>query len=271
VKNRGEPATEAAPLQKQSAYARLESHLLKLFPAFISPLRFRLLAGYIVVLMLGLYGWEQIASAWRYVVTLLAPVTALLGALLALKLSVVIVSIFTLLSALFKLFFGFLMVVLKPGIFKAIFIPQLLALVNWFHRKSSRMQVWARAIYDKAIRMSSEIINWWRSQKLSDKMLLAGFLIPLFLVLVVVFVVKRAIAIFAFKKLTEQIVQKSTKYVIKNFHRLPVVGGLPAFVTSSTKKLTRRTDRSDVVEDLKNLRKDLYRLNQSQNTEKPGG
>ena len=119
--------TKAGRIKRPSIFRYLESRALNALPAFITPLRLRLLLGYLVVFVLGVYGWEQIASAWRYVITLLAPVTALLGALLALKLSVVVVSVFTLLSALFKLFFGFLTVVLKPGIFKAIFIPQLLA------------------------------------------------------------------------------------------------------------------------------------------------
>lgn len=241
-----------------SPYQRLEGAVLSVFPSVITPLRFRILLGYLVVLLLGIYGWEQITSAWRYVATLLAPVAALLGAVVALKISVVLVSLVTLLSALLKLFIGFLMVVIKPGILKAIFIPQLLSLVSWFHRKSTRVQNWVRKFYDKAKKLSEGVAGWWRAQSMSDKILLSGFLIPLLVVLLIVFVVKRAIAIFAFKKATEQVVQRSTKFIIRNFHRLPVVGGVPAFIAASTRKLTSRDDRSVVVDDFKELGREFY-------------
>jgi len=77
-------------------------------------------------------------------------------------------------------------------------------------------------------------------------------------VVLIVFVVKRAIAIFAFKKITEQVVQKSTRFVMTNFHRVPVLGGLPAYLAVRTRKLTSRDDRSVVMEDLKDLGREFY-------------
>lgn len=246
------------PAKKLSFYRRIEARVLGVFPQFVTPLRFRIVLGYLVVLVLGIYGWEQITTAWRYVVTLMAPVAALLGALIALKVSVVFVSLLTLLSALIKLFIGFLMVVIKPGILKAIFIPQLMSLVSWFHRKSSRIQDWVRKIYNRVKALSDGVLGWWKVQSLTDKLLLSGFLVPLLLVLLIVFVVKRAIAIFAFKKLTEQVVQRTTRFVLKNFYRLPVVGGLPAALAATMRKLTSRDDRDIVVDDLKDLGREFY-------------
>lgn len=245
-------------MRKTSFYRRVEARILRALPAVVTPLRFRILLGYLVVLLLGIYGWEQITSAWRYVATLLAPVAALLGALLALKVSVVLVSLVTLFSAMVKLFIGFLMVVIKPGILKAIFIPQLLSLVSWFHRKSSRVQVWAKKFYNSAKKLSDSVIGWWRAQTMVDKILLSGFLIPLLLVVLIVFVVKRAIAIFAFKKITEQVVQKSTKFIIANFYRLPLVGGIPGIVAARTRKLTSKDDRTIVADDFRELGREFY-------------
>ncbi len=255
-------------MQSASIYSRIETRILRALPPVVTPLRFRILVGYVLVLLLGIYGWEQISSAWRYVATLLAPVAALLGALLALKVSVVLVSLITLFSAIVKLFIGFLMVVIKPGILKAIFIPQLLALVSWFHRKSSRVQAWAKKFYNKAIALSEAVVGWWRAQTMADKALLSGFLIPLLLVVLVVFVVKRAIAIFAFKKITEQVVQKSTKFVIRNFYRIPVIGSIPGVVVARARKLTYKDDRNIVADDLKELGREFYEPVSTQ-SEKP--
>jgi len=74
-------------------YRRLEAWLLSFLPNFITPLRIRIFLGYIVVGLLGFYGWDQIAAAWRYTATLLAPVAALVGAVFALKISAVLVSL----------------------------------------------------------------------------------------------------------------------------------------------------------------------------------
>lgn len=239
-------------------YRRVESRLLRLLPAFFTPLRFRILLGYLIVLVLAIYGWEQIASAWRYLLTLLAPAFALLGALVALKIGVVIVSLFTLLIALLKFFFSFLMVVLKPGILKAIFIPQIMSLVSWVHRKSARLQRIFRKFYEQFKITADRVLHWWGQQQKIDKILLSGFLIPLLIILVVVFILERATAIFAIKKLTEQVVQKSTKFIIKNFHKVPVVGGVPTAIAKNTRKLTVKQDRKDVVDDFKSLGNELY-------------
>lgn len=244
--------------QKLSLYRRIEIRLLQLLPAYITPLRFRILLGYLVVLLLAIYGWEQIASAWRYLLTLLAPAFALLGALVALKIGAVIASLFTLVFALIKFFFGFLVVVLKPGIVKAILIPQLLSFISWVHRKSARIQRIFGIFYDRFKVAADRILDWWGEQQKIDKILLSGFLVPLLIILVVVFILERATAVFAVKKLTEQVVQKSTKFVIKNFHKVPVVGGVPASIANNTRKLTVKQDREDVVEDFKSLGSELY-------------
>lgn len=256
--------SNTGPSQRPSLSGRLERRLLSVFPSFITPLRFRILVGYLIVFFLGIYGREQIATAWLYFATLLAPVTALLGALLALKLSVVAVSLLTLFTAVVKLFFGFLAVVLKPGILKAIFIPQLLSLVGWLHGKSSRVQSWVKKVYERAKAQYNRVVEWWRRQATADKLLLFGFLIPLLLLVLIVFIVKRAIAIFAVKKLTEQVVQRSTKYLISNFHRIPLIGGIPAFFAARTRRLTVRKDRDAVVQDLQELGSEFYRANDSQ-------
>lgn len=241
-----------------SAYQRVELKLLSYLPSFVTPLRFRILIGYLVVVLLGIYGWEHIAAAWRYLGTLLVPVIALIGAVFALKLSVVLVSLVTLLTSLMKIFFGFLVVVFKPGILKAIFIPQVISLLTWLHRKSYRLQLWVDKYYVRAKGAFENIVLWWKKQTLIDKILLSGFVVPLLVVLIVVFIIQRTTAIFAVKKLTEQVVQKTTKFTIKHFHKLPLVGGIPSAIANRTRKLTRKDDRTEVMTDLKNLGEEVY-------------
>lgn len=255
--------------KRTSAYISAERFVLRFFPAVITPLRFRILLGYAAVILLGIFGWEQITSAWRYLVTLLAPVTALIGALLALKLSVVVVSIFTLITSAIKMFFGFLVMVLKPGIIKAIFIPQLVTLAGWIHRKSTRLQHWVGRFYEKTKAILDAVVVWWQKQTLLDRVLLSGFLVPLLVVVLVVFIIERATAIFAVKKVTEQVVQKTTKFVIKHFHRLPLIGGIPAAVATQTRKLTRQNDRTDLVTDIKNLGGEFYEPSNTKPDTKP--
>ena len=253
--------------RKKTLYGRLESRALEKLPSFISPLRFRILVGYLIVLLLTIYGWEQLAAAWRYLLTLLAPAFALLGALMALKLGVVFVSLFTLIVALLKFFFGFLVVVLKPGILKAIFIPQLLSLASWVHRKSARLQDLFKTFYNYIKSLATRLMDWWRAQHTVDKLLLSGFLIPLLTVLLLVFIIERAVAIFAVKKFSEQVVQKSTKFVIQHFHKIPVVGSIPSKIANATRKLTAKEDREDVVQDFKDLGHEIYEPDEAHSSE----
>jgi len=249
------------PVQRGAAsfgYQRLEARLLSYLPTFVTPLRLRIFLGYLVVALLGFFGWDQITAAWRYLVTLLAPVAALIGAVFALKISAVLVSLLALLTSVLKLFFGFLVVVLKPGILKAIFIPQVLSLLTWIHRKSHRLQLWFDKYYERAKNSFERIVSWWARQSLIDKILISGFVVPLLLVVIVVFVIQRALAVFAVKKLTEQLVQKTTKFTMKNFHKLPLVGWMPSAIADRTRKLTRKNDRTDLVTDLKHLGEEIY-------------
>lgn len=251
-------ASSESSTQKVSRYKQLEASLLRFLPVFITPLRFRILLGYVFVLILAIYGWEQITAAWRYLVALLAPAIALLSALLALKIGVVIVSLVTLLIALVKFIFSFLMMVLKPGILKAILIPQVMSLIAWLHKKSARLQVAFKTVYERTKDITDKILDWWRTQNKVDKILLSGFLVPLLVVLLIVFVVEKATAIFAIKKITEQVVQRTTKFLIKHFHKVPVVGNIPSTLASNTRKLTVKQDRKDVVDDFKTLGHELY-------------
>lgn len=262
--------SDAAGKRKQSLLQRVESRLLQMFPASITPLRFRIFLGYLLVLVLAIYGWEHITTAWRYLLTLLAPAFALLGALLALKIGVVFVSLFTLLVAVVKFFLSFLVMVLKPGILKAILVPQVMSLLVWIHRKSSRLQNFFKTVYERFKTVADAIVQWWGVQNKTDKILLSGFLVPLLVILVIVFVIERAAAIFAIKKLTEQVVQKSTRFVIKHFHKVPVVGAIPGGVANVTRKLTVKRDREDVVEDFKSLGNELYQTQDADQGDRQG-
>jgi len=91
-----------------------------------------------------------------------------------------------------------------------------------------------------------------------DKILISGFVVPLLLVVIVVFIIQRALAVFAVKKLTEQLVQKTTKFTMKNFHKLPLVGSMPSAIVNRTKKLTRKDDRTDLITDLKHLGDEIF-------------
>lgn len=239
--------------ERANVYQRLEQRLLNKLPVAMTPLRFRIFLGYLLLIILAVYGWQQITTTWHYLLTLLAPAFAVIGALMALKLSVVFVSLITIVISLIKILFGFLVMVLKPGILKAIFIPQVVSFAGWLHDKSERVQLYVRGIYDAGKDRIEALLNWWKKQILIDKILLSGFLIPLFIIVLIVFVIKKALAIFTVKKITEQIVQKTTKLVIKNFHKVPLVGSVPALIAAQTRKLTRKEDREDMVNDLKNL------------------
>lgn len=241
----------------QNPYLRIESRLLQALPFSLSPLRFRIALGYFAVILLAAYGWEQIATAWRYLITLLAPAAAVIGALFALKLSVVVTAVLTLLISLVKVLFSFLVVVLKPGILKAIFVPQLFAFAGWIHDKSERLQHYVRQVYDAGKERVQRVLDWWEEQHVIDKILLSGFLVPLLFIVLVVFIIKRAITIFAVKKLTEQIVQRTTKLFLKNFYKLPLIGAIPGVAAAQTRKLTKKADRVDVVNDLKTLGREL--------------
>jgi len=70
------------------------------------------------------------------------------------------------------------------------------------------------------------------------------------------------------KKLTEQVVQKSTKFFIKYFHKLPVVGSIPTAIASRTRKLTRKDDRTDIVSDFKTLVEETYEPEESSKLKK---
>ena len=133
-----------------------------------------------------------------------------------------------------------------------------MTLVGWIHRKSARLQNLVGVVYDKTKVLLDRVVTWWKTQELIDKILLSGFLVPLLIVLLVVFIIERATAIFAVKKITEQVVQKTTKYVIKNFHRLPLMGAVPAVVAGYTRKITRQDDREDLVKEIKNLGDEFY-------------
>ncbi len=265
------PDSDEVQTSRTSLYGRLEAHVLQRLPRFITPLRLRILVGYLIVFLLALYGWEQLESAWRYFLTLLAPAFALLGALMALKLSVVFFSLFTLLVAMLKFFFGFLMVVLKPGILKAIFVPQLLSLAAWVHRKSSRLQNLFKKFYQYIKSVAARLMEWWRAQQTVDKLLLSGFLVPLLTILLLVFILERAVSLFAVKKFSEQVVQKTTKFAIENFHKLPVIGGIPAKIAEATRKLTAKEDREDVVEDFKHLGHEIYDPDEKNSNEQDDG
>ncbi len=246
------------PLRDRSWYLRLEQAVIKKLPAVITPLRFRIFLGYLSVTIIGIGAWDYLESAWFYVAAILAPVGALLGAILALKLSVVVVTVFTLLTSLIKFFSGFVVMVLKPGILKAILMPPLISLLKWIHQKSTRLQNWVHSIYERGKTVSATILRWWQQQHVLDKTLLFGFLIPLLVIVVVIFIIQRTTAVFAVKKLSEQIVQRTTKFFIRNFHRIPLIGSLPVFVTNKARQWTRLEDREDVIFDFKNLGREIF-------------
>lgn len=242
---------------RATGYQRLERAVLKRLPPAVTALRLRILAGYLIIAVTGFLWWRHIESAWQYLLAMLVPIGTLLGALLALKLGVVVVTLFTLITSLFKVFAGFLMLVLKPGILKAIFIPPLKTLVRWIHRKSATLQLFANGLYERLKLSVKHILQWWQSQHLIDKVLMSGFLIPLLIVVLVVFLIERAIAVFAIKKLTEQVVQLSTRLVIRNFHRIPLIGALPARFVTQLRQLTLEEDRKDLATDFRKLGDEL--------------
>lgn len=236
---------------------------------YMSLLRWTILLGYLTVITSAIYGWDEIIAVWQFVATLLTPVIAFLSALIALKVGAVVVAILTMVISLVKVLLGLVGMVLGTGIAKAIFIPQILTGLGWIHEKSERVQAIVGKGYDWGKVRVTRIFGWWKRQNLLDKILLSGFLIPLFAVIVIIFVLRQATFLFIVKKGVEQIVQKTTKAVTKNFHRIPVIGGIPVLITSSFKRVAtsdgrkeimRRfiADSKEVIDDMTYLRREMY-------------
>jgi hypothetical protein len=235
----------------------------------MSLLRWIILIGYLAVIASAIYGWDEIVAVWQFIATLLTPVLAFLSALLALKISAVIMAIVTLVVALLKVLLGFVGMVFGTGVAKALLIPQLLTGLGWIHKKSERIQAVVGRIYDWGKGKVISVYEWWERQNLLDKILLSGFLIPLFIVIVIIFVLRQATFLFVIKKFVEQLVQKTTKAVAKNFHRIPVIGGVPAALATGfqkvatsdgRKEIMRRfvDDTKEVFDDVDSLRKEVY-------------
>ncbi len=191
---------------------------------FMTPLRWKIAAGYLIFAIVTALLWKELATGWSFVMTLLAPVFAFFAALIALKFGVVLTALGTFLLVFLSSALNIIIGVSKMGIIKGLFLPWLLAGLHWLHRKSEFLQIWVERIYTKAKSWGQSVFEWWQARNKLDRILLLGFLGPLIIVVVFTLLLKRFVYMFISKKAAEQVVQRATKATVKNFHKIPVIG-----------------------------------------------
>jgi len=210
---------------------------------FMTPLRWKIAAGYLVFILVTLMLWKDLAYGWSVLMTLLAPVFTFFAALLALKFSVVLTALATFLVAFLNWAVSLLIAVSKMGIIKGLFLPWLLAGLQWMHGKSAFLQKWVGRIYLKGKNWGTRVFNWWQSKNKVDRVLLLGFLGPLILVVSFAVLLKRFVYVFISKKAAEQVVQKATKATVKNFNKIPVIGKVPNQIKSKATEIKTQRDK----------------------------
>ena len=209
----------------------------------MSPLRWKILAGYVLFALSTIFLWKDLTNGWALLMTFIAPVSAFFAALLALKFGVAVAALGTVLLLFLKGAVGMLIAVSKVGIIKGLFLPWLLSGIQWLHRKSEFLQTWVARVFHRGKAFANRIYTWWKARNTIDKLLLLGFLGPLILVISFAVLIKRFVYIFISKKAAEQVVQNATKVSVKYFHKLPLIGQVPARIKSRAKELQVQRDR----------------------------
>ncbi len=212
----------------------------------MTPLRWKIVAGYVLFAMTTAFLWQDLTNGWTLVMTFLTPISAFFIALLTLEIGVVITALGTVLILFVKSAVGLLIAVSKVGVIKGLFLPWLLSGLQWLHQKSEFLQKWVHKLFTKGRAIANNMYSWWKAQHLLDKFLLLGFLGPLILIVSFVIVVKRFVYIFLSRKAAEQVVQKATKFTVNSFYKAPVAMKMPARLKKKTMNLTAsRESRSD--------------------------
>ncbi len=237
-------------------------------PPWMTPLRWKILGGYGIVLVVTILCWQYIVSAWQIATILLAPLITILSMIFALKIGAVIIALWTLLIALLTISIKFILTVFGMGVTKGLLIPPVLSVLGWLHKKSEWLQDQTAKVYGGIKKKALASIQWWKQQNTIDKILLAGFFVPLIIVFAITFLLRKVFFIFVVKKGYEQVVQKATKMVIKNFHRIPVVGKVPKKIAEYAKKHTNAGDRKLVVKDLQKCSEEFTLQSKEDNQKK---
>lgn len=209
---------------------------------FMTPLRWKIAVGYFIFALITIYLWQDLATGWSVLMTFLAPVSAFFAALIALQFSVVLVALTTFLVVFLKSAVSMLIAVSKMGIIKGLFLPWILAGLQWLHKKNSFLQKWVEKIYTRGKEIAEKLFSWWKSKNTIDRILLLGFLGPLILVISFAVLLKRFVYVFISKKAAEQVVQKATKATVKNFHKIPVVGAVPEKIKARATDIKKERD-----------------------------
>lgn len=222
----------------------------------MTPLRWKIAVGYALFLAITIFLWKDLISGWALLMSFLAPVTAFFAALIALKFSVVIASLGAFLLIFLSSAVSTLIAVSKMGIIKGLFLPWLLAGLQWLHKKNDFLQRWVSTIYTRGKHLAETVFSWWQSKHIIDKILLLGFLGPLILVVAFAVLIKRFVYIFISKKAAEQIVQRTTKALVGHFHRVPVLGKVPEKLKNRARSIRDERDRKLARMDEVHINKD---------------
>lgn len=208
----------------------------------MTPLRWKIAVGYLMAIIVTYVLRQELENGWSLFMTFLAPLSAFLSALVALKFGVVIAALGTFLIISLQGLLGLVIAVSKMGVIKGLFLPWLMAGLQWMHRKSEFVQKWVTRAYEKGEVTATSLYDWWSSKLLIDKILLAGFLGPLVAIVLFAVLLKRFVYMFISKKAAEQLVQKITKASVSNFHKIPLIGKAPEQVKKKVVELRKKAD-----------------------------
>ena len=208
----------------------------------MTPLRWKIAVGYLVAFVVTFILRHELESGWSLFMTFLAPLSAFISALVALKFGVVLAALTTFLIVSLQGLLGLVIAVSKMGVIKGLFLPWLMAGLHWLHRRSRFLQKWVSVAYEKGKSIAERLYGWWSDKLLIDKILLAGFLGPLVVIVLFAVLLKRFVYMFISKKAAEQLVQKLTKATVNNFHKIPVVGKAPELVKNKVGELKKKSD-----------------------------
>lgn len=208
----------------------------------MTPLRWVILAGYVIAALVTWLLWEDLASGWKTLGTAMAPLMAFFAALFALKLTVVLTAVGSFLLIFLQGFVGILIAVSKIGVIKGLLLPWLLAGIKWLHRQSQLVQKVVAAAFSKGQELADQCYQWWMRQNFVDRLLMLGFVAPLILVVALAVLLKRIVYLFLSEKAVEQLVQRITKAVVGHFHRIPLLGKLPVWIMARWREVAAARD-----------------------------
>lgn len=195
---------------------------------FMTPLRWLIVLLYIIVaIFAGIY-LEEIGTFWDFVignsVALIKAIGAVIGALLTAKFGIAITAIIAATVTIIKVVLLILFQAILPGTLKAIFLPVLFSVLSWIHDEVVVLQRFVAWLLGWSKGQYTGLREWWQNQSLVDRILLGSLLSFLIPIIGLVFFYKKFILPFIAKKIGENIIQRSAKFLWKVTRKVPLIG-----------------------------------------------